>query len=333
MKKSHIVAFLVLALAALALFSYIPSMEESEKLVIFHAGSLSVPIAEVSNEFRNMRNVEIQAESSGSVEAVRKVTELGKEADLIALADYGLIPKMLIPEYADFYVIFATNEIVIAYSNQSKYANEISPDNWFEVLSKNDVTFGFSDPNKDPCGYRSLIALKLASIYYGKPIFEELVERNTNVYAEGNEIIVPKEVQTNEKVTVRAKEVDLTALVETGALDYFFIYKSVAMQHGLRFVELPKEVNLGDYSKKDYYSQISVLLGYNNEKILAEPIAYGATILKNAPNKKIALEYLKFMLSERGREIFEKNYQHFLFPALAYGEVPDELRGVVKEVQ
>jgi len=82
--------------------------------------------------------------------AVRKVTDLHKPADIVAVADYTLIPQLLVPNYTDFYVLFATNEIVIAFTDQSKYADEINSDNWYEILARPDVKFGFSDPNQDP---------------------------------------------------------------------------------------------------------------------------------------------------------------------------------------
>jgi len=311
-------------------------VEETQKmkLKIFHAGSLSIPLEDVNREFKDyMRErgykLEIQAESSGSVMAVRKVTDLERQADIVAVADYTLIPQMLIPNFTDFYVIFATNEIVVAYTNESRYADEINSENWFEILARPDVTFGFSDPNQDPCGYRSVMLMRLASLYYNKPIFEELVEKNTNIYAEGNHVIAPAQIQTNDKVVIRPKEMDLASLVESGSLDYFFIYKSVAEQHKLRYVELPNEINLKDCSKADFYAQVSITLSSTNQTIKAKPIVYGVTVLKNAPNREIALDYLKFMLSESGKRIFEENYQEFIWPPVAFGEIPEELEGVV----
>jgi molybdate/tungstate transport system substrate-binding protein len=41
---------------------------------------------------------------------------------------------------------------------------------------------------------------------------------------------------------IRPKEVDLVALIESNAIDYMFQYKSVAIQHGLKYIELPKMI-------------------------------------------------------------------------------------------
>ncbi len=311
--------------------------EKTVTLVVFHAGSLSVPLAEIEREFqtyaREKLNVSVsfQDEASGSVMAVRKVTDLGKKADIVAVADYTLIPQMMVPNFTDFYVLFATNQIVIAFTDKSRYADEINSDNWYEILARPGVTFGFSDPNQDPCGYRSVMVMKLADLYYGKPVFETLVERNTNIYVNGTHVYAPKEIEVKgDKVVIRPKETDLTGLVESGSLDYFFIYKSVAEQHNLRYITLPAEINLGDFRKADYYARVSVTLGSTGKTIKAKPIVYGITVPSNAPHRKLAIEFLRFLLGEKGREVFEKNHQDFLNPPVAFGNVPEEIKALVK---
>lgn len=306
-------------------------------LVVFHAGSLSVPFQQLEKEFSDYAERELgirvtfHSEASGSVEAVRKVTELGKKADIVAVADYTLIPQLMVPDYTDFYVLFATNEIVIAFTDKSRYSDEINSNNWYEILSRPGVTFGFSDPNQDPCGYRSVMVMKLADIYYGKPIFEELVERNTNIRADSTSIHAPKEIKVKgDKVVIRPKETDLTGLVESGSLDYFFIYRSVAEQHSLRYVTLPDEINLKDFSRADYYARVRITLGSTGKTIEAKPIVYGITVPKDAPNRELALEFLKFLLGDEGRKALKENHHDFLSPPVAFGNVPGEIKDLVK---
>ena len=310
---------------------------KEETLIIFHAGSLSLPLQQLEKEFSSYAEknlgvkVTFRDEASGSVKACRKVTDLHMDADIVATADYTLIPQLLVPNYTDFYVLFATNEIVIAYTEKSKYADEINSTNWYEILAKPGVTFGFSDPNQDPCGYRSVMVMKLADLYYNKPVFETLVEENTNIHANGTHIYAPKEIEIkNNKVVLRPKETDLTGLVESGSLDYFFIYKSVAEQHHLRYITLPGEINLGDFGKADYYARVSITLGSTGKTIKAKPIVYGVTVLKDAPHRELAIEFLKFWLGKEGKEAFEENHQDFLNPPVAFGNVPEEIKPLVK---
>ncbi|MDI3474345.1 MAG: molybdate/tungstate transport system substrate-binding protein [Thermococcaceae archaeon] len=132
------------------------------------------------------------------------------------------------------------------------------------------------------------------------------------------------------RIVIRPKETDLTGLVESGSLDYFFIYKSVAEQHNLSYITLPDEINLKDFSKADYYGQVEITLGSTGKTIKAKPIVYGVTVLKDAPNRELAIEFLKFLLGEEGRKLFEENNQDFLNPPVAFGNVPEEIRGLVE---
>ncbi|MCG7852051.1 MAG: tungstate ABC transporter substrate-binding protein WtpA, partial [Methanosarcinaceae archaeon] len=139
-------------------------------LKIFHAGSLTVPFEELEAKFEELHpGVDVQREPAGSAACIRKITELGSEADILASADYNLIPKMMMPDFADWYVAFAKNQIVLAYTDDSKYSDEVNQDNWYDILLKKDVRFGRSEPNSDPCGYRTILTIKLAELYYNKP--------------------------------------------------------------------------------------------------------------------------------------------------------------------
>jgi len=303
---------------------------------MFHAGSLSIPFKALQESFKSYymerfgEEVSFRSEISGSIEAIRKVTDLGKRGDIIAVADYALIPQLLFPKHASFYILFATNEIVLAYSEKSKYRDSINSQNWYDVLSKEGVSFGFGDPNQDPCGYRSLMVIKLSEFYYGKPVFNSLIASNTNITSLNCEIHVPKIIKVNSrKIVIRPKEVDLAGLVKSGALDYLFIYKSVAKQHGLGYVELPSEINLGNISFDNIYERTIVFLEYIGSKIKGIPVVYGIAMLRDAPNRDLALDFISYMLSE-GRRAFIDNYHDFLEKPIAFGEVPKEIERLVE---
>ncbi|ACV24072.1 tungstate ABC transporter substrate-binding protein WtpA [Methanocaldococcus fervens] len=308
--------------------------EEKIVLKIFHAGSLSVPFEEYEKMYEKEHpNIDIQREPAGSVACVRKITDLGKKADILASADYSLIPQMMMPDYADWYVMFARNEIVLVYTDKSKYKDEINSENWYKILERPDVKFGFSNPNDDPCGYRSQMVMQLAEIYYNNStIYDNLVLKYIpNIKVEENDgsylIIVPKDLEVNsDKLVVRSKETDLLAPLEAGAFDYLFIYKSVAEQHKLKYVELPKEINLGYYDYADYYKRVALEITAKNKTIVAKPIVYGLTVPKNATYKKEAIDFVKIILEHP--EVLEKNGQ----PAMAIGKgnIPEELKGLVK---
>ena len=108
----------------------------------------------------NTRGWTSSARPGGSTKMARLISEVGKPADIMASADYVVIDKNLIPNFASWNARFATNQMVLCYTDKSKYAGEINSDNWYEILLKPGVVWGHSDPNLDPCGYRSLMVLQ-----------------------------------------------------------------------------------------------------------------------------------------------------------------------------
>lgn len=258
---------------------------DHEKLIIFHAGSLSVPFKAIADSFKKENpNIKIQLESAGSVESARKITELNRECDILASADYLVIDKLLIPNFANWNLQFSGNEMVIAYTSKSKFANKIDSINWTNILLDDDVYYGRSDPNSDPCGYRTLITLKLAENYY----------KTTNDFY--------NKITNKDNRFIRPKEVDLLALLQSGAIDYLFIYKSVALQHNLKFISLNSAINLGDTNFKDFYSKAFVEIRgakpNSTITVVGEPMVYSFTIPKKAPNKEIAIKFVQYILDK-----------------------------------
>lgn len=315
--RKYLLAFLIIAiLTGVSLYAVYQLQSQKTDLVILHAGSLAVPLSTLKTIFEEQNpSVRVLLEGHGSVTCARLIVEGNRTADILAVADYVVIEKYLMPaNLADWYLIFARNEMVIAYTNHSKYANEINSSNWFEILNRSDVTYGHSDPNQDPCGYRTLLLWKLSDMYYGEPVYESLIKNSS-------------------RHVVRPKSVELLSLLESGNLDYAFEYKSVAVQHNLSYIELPPEINLGDWEKASLYAKVNVTLA-DGTLIIGKPILYGITIPKNAPHRDLAISFLKMILSETGQEIFYNLGQPPIYPALTndLNKVPSEIRDNVTEI-
>jgi molybdate/tungstate transport system substrate-binding protein len=310
-------------------------------LKIFHAGSLSIPFQELEAEFEAQHpGVDVQREAAGSVQSIKKITELGKQADVLASADYALIPSMMMPKYADWYAAFARNKMVIAYTNKSKYSTEINANNWYKILRRPDVRYGFSNPNDDPAGYRSQMVTQLAEFYYNDSrIYDDLMLNNTGMTfstEENGTVIV--QVPASEKISpnsgkimLRSMEVELSSALEMGEIDYFYVYKGVAEQHGFKFVELPPEIDLGSIEYADNYSKVQVKTA-NGEIVTGSPIVYGITIPKNAKNTELATEFVKLLLDKPGQQILSKNGLLPIAPVLSGGKdkMPEDLQSLVK---
>jgi len=270
-------------------------------LIIFHAGSLSVPFKLIAKEFEKENpGVNVLLEAAGSVASARKITDLNKDCDIMASADYYVIDRFLIPEYADWNISFASNEMVIAFTNESNYADQINSKNWYKILARPKVIYGRSDPNSDPCGYRSVMTTQLAA----------LMEDNTEILK-----ILDKDLNY-----MRPKETDLLGLLESNAIDFIFIYKSVAQQHHLKFVSLNDSINLSRPELSDWYSnsEVEIFGKKPGEKItlIGNPMVYGITKIKKSPNPVLADAFLDFFFdAKKGMKIVEEQGQSNIMPA------------------
>ena len=285
--------------------------EQTEELIIFHAGSLTKVVEDVGAVMSGEYGIRVVGEPSGSVDAVRKVTDLGRSCDVLMVADYRLVRDMMFDGgYADWVLVFASNEMVVAYTNKSLYADEISSENWLEVLLRDDVRVGFSNPNRDPCGYRALMVLALSSIHYGTEEPLRMLEEHASIpYTDNGTCLLvdATELQPDSvKVFVREMSVELVSLLEAGVLDYAFEYRNVAQVKGLRFVELPDEVNLANPDMDDLYSRVAVEIvgaGGSTQTLSGSSIAYGVTVPDCVVHQKDAVRFVEFLLSEGGRQI------------------------------
>ncbi|NMC76182.1 MAG: tungstate ABC transporter substrate-binding protein WtpA [Candidatus Methanofastidiosa archaeon] len=310
---------------------------EPKVVSVYHAGSLAQPFQAVEKNFEAAnKNTDVQLEAAGSVDTIRKVTELGKQADVIGSADYRLIPQMMYPKYADWYIVFATNEIVLTYTDKSKYANEINADNWYEILQKPDVLWAFGSPNIDPCGYRTVMTIKLADFAYNKPVFNELLASHTAITIKeinGSYLITtPEALNPDTKyVTIRDKSEDLVSMTLAGGIDYAFEYRSVAEQNKMKYVELPPSINLKDVRYESTYAKVKVTIS-NGTIQTAAPIAYGITVPTNAVNKDLGIKYVEQVINENGQKIFRDMGQPPTVPALGSGNIPEQLKKYVEMI-
>lgn len=330
------IAVVIALILITALVSGCISNEDKEELYVYHAGSLSIPFDELETKFEEeYPDVDVRRESAGSVATLKKVTEQGKEPDVVAVADHSLIPALMYEDQASWAVRFAKNRMVLAYSEHSNHKDEITENNWYNVLNRDDVKFGFSNPNDDPCGYRSQMVTLLAEDHYGNDtIYDTLIESNTAISADGYNISVPEnlEVKTS-KAMVRSAEVDLMSALEAGEIDFLYIYQSVAEQHeGVDYVNLPAEIDLSSVEHADNYGQVT-LTRYTGERSVGKPIVYGITIPKTVKNEEYAVKFVKMLLNEDGQDMLEELGQPPIVPAKVDKKqnIPEELAPLVEE--
>lgn len=308
--------------AAAVLCSGAATALAKEEVIVFHAGSLTVPFAEAEKRFETLHpEIDVLREAGGSTKMARMTKELGKPADIMASADFKVIDKELIPAHADWNILFASNQLVLCYTDKSRFADEVNADNWFDILARPGVVWGHSDPNLDPCGYRALMVLQLAEKFHNKPGLSDKLLAN------------------RPEANVRPKSVELVSLLKTGNMDYAWEYKSVAIQHELKYVELDEHINLGNYRFDPFYAQATVKVTGNTPGTwitrTGQSSTYGITLLKNAPNRDGGVLFLEYLLDPAGGlKILEEMGQPVISPSQVSTEaaqkaLPGKLPGLV----
>ncbi len=289
-----------------------PARQEKKNkiLSVFHAGSLSVPFKIMADQFEEENpGVKVRLEAAGSVTCVRKITDLKRSCDVLALADLELIEEMMIPDHASWAVQFASNEMSLAYMPGSAYSDEINESNWYDIIAREDVRYGRSNPDSDPCGYRTVLSLKLANSYYPHGIDLDGILSKDHKY-------------------IRPKETDLLALLETNTIDYMFIYSSVAVQHNLKYVKLPDSLNLGNPQLEDLYATVSVdIAGKKPGAVLTlsgHTMIYGFTLPLNSSNPELGKKFAEFLLNRnKGLRILEESGQKVIDVKVSPASVSD----------
>lgn len=286
-------------------------------LTIFGAGTLASPFKEIDDAFmKQYPNVTIQAQFGGSVKMVKQVTELHQPADVVAVADFHVIPKYMFgangkTAYADWYAGFVTNAITFVYTAKSKYAGEITPDNWYQILSRPGVQIGRSNPDTDPSGYQTVQMLNLAEKFYKQPGLEAAILANAP------------------KTNMRDTETELIAALESGQIDYLAIYRSDARQHNFTYLQLPPQIDLSDAQYTSSYAEATAKTA--NGSLKGAPIVYAVTIPTDAPQRYWALKYTQFLLGSQGQEIMKAKGFGSVAPAYANdaAKIPSEVQSLV----
>ena len=265
------------------------SAREDRRLVVFNAGSLALPLRAALDSFAAREGVTVEQENAGSLETARKLTELGKIPDLVGVADYEVIPLLLIPGHASWYAKFARNRMVIAYSDRSRGASGINGENWWRIITRPGVQVGRADPSLDPNGYRTLLVWQLAERHYKQP---GLAQRLLTTAPERN---------------VRPKEADLVGLLQAGEFDYIWSYESIAKGIGLKYVTLPEAIDLSSPDDSATYGLASVRVAGKTPRdsliMRGQPIVYAFTVPTRAPHPVLAAKFAVYLASAEGRRV------------------------------
>ena len=247
-----------------------------------------------------------QGEARGSVQIANMMLDGLRRPDVFVSA--GTIPIMKLMNatdpLADWLVKFGAAEMVIAYSPDSRFFNDLEKARtgeipWYQVLSNPDLKFGRTDPELDPKGYYTIITAELANKYYNDSGIKQRIlgeDRNSKQ-------IFPEET--------------LKTILEQGQLDAVAAYKHEAVARGLPYITLPPNINLADPTFSNFYKTSSYTLeNGNGQTVLGEPIYFSFTIPVTVKNLAGATSFATFILSPNGESILEDQGLNFIKPVV-----------------
>jgi molybdate/tungstate transport system substrate-binding protein len=266
------------------------SVQSSGTLLIDAAGTLQVPFNSIVN---NVVRPQYQTLSynyifEGSRLAANEITQANKSFDIFASADYRIIPQQLIPSHASWYIIFASNSVAVLYTNHSRFANEITPDNWYKVITRPGVIVGVSNKDTDPSGSQAIFMLELAGLLY--------YQNSSYLY---NQLYVAKAAK--QELIIVPTETTLDAQLETGAVDYVLTYSSEAISHKLLYLTLDSRIDLSDLAQADLYSKVNTTI--SGKLVGGAPVLYDLTIPTDSPDTPMAISFIKALFSSEGQSI------------------------------
>lgn len=269
------------------------------RLRVFHASGLTPVLEAVREDTARELRLTLLNEASGSQVACRKVSELGRDCDLIMVADNRLV-KTLLSGRCSWRIDFARDEVVLAVGARAPAANRAEED-WVSVLTQEGVRLGRVDENQGPIGYRTLLVWKLQEQLGSRGLYETLLGRCTKVV---------------DHVT------RLTPLLKTGEIDYAFVYRSICVARDIRFIELDPRINLGaddvDYSG----ARVTFERLKSGERqmvtISGAPITWALSAPDAGADVEAAREFVRYLLVQRA-DVLARNGFRPLAKAQYYG--------------
>ena len=264
-----------------------------------------------------------QGEARGSVQIANMMLDGLRRPDVFVSA--GTIPIMKLMNatdpLADWLVKFGAAEMVIAYSPDSRFFNDLEKARtgeipWYQVLSNPDLKFGRTDPELDPKGYYTILTAELANKYYNDSGIKQRIlgeDRNSKQ-------IFPEET--------------LKTILEQGQLDAVAAYKHEAVARGLPYITLPPNINLANPTFSDFYKTASYTLeDGKGQTVFGEPIYFSFTIPNTVKNLAGATSFATFILSPNGEIILEDQGLNFIKPVVEGNmeKVPSDIRNEIDQ--
>jgi len=276
------------------------SLVTSGPLVSYSADAYATETTLLLSGFSKLTGVPTAPVISGGSNADASSIKAGAPDDVfVSSALSATAPSHLGNLSANWAIGFATDQVVVAYSNATTTnpaaSNTISlgqtaeksnaTSDWnafYTALTSGGVKVGISNPVADPGGLRGWIVLE-ASGY---------------LYSAGNQSAYVSSLLKVQGNVTGTSSAALVAPLQSGQIQFLFIYKSAAISDGIGYIPLDDHVNLSNASLAGYYSMFS----YTDSagKTTGAPIVLVVTVPMSSVNTAEALEFVQYLVKNMG---------------------------------
>lgn len=265
-------------------------------LISFSADAYASEATALLNAFSQSMGVPVAPVKSGGTFAVANQIAAGAPDDVfisVSLSATG--PAYLKNLSSNWAVGFASDQMVIAYSNATSSlssgqaivaqgnvaAKSNATSDWnkfFTSFTSGSVRVGISDPVADPAGLRGWLVLEAAG----------------SLYSNGNQdAYVTPLLQAKANVT-GAHAAALVAPLQSGQIQFLFIYKSAAVADHLGYLSLDRHVDFGDPTLSSFYSKFT----YKDSAGVSAgaPIILCITVPLSSANSAEAMQFVQYVV-------------------------------------
>jgi molybdate/tungstate transport system substrate-binding protein len=333
---SFAIAFSMLIIGGTAISYQQQTSTKNGKVFVMYAASLIKTFeTSLGPSFEQNTGYKYTGEGRGSVQIANMIIDGQRRPDVFVSAGTIPIMKLMMNDssiaadkqqeqlhrpLAQWLVTFASAEMVITYSPISRFHLDLDKAKkgelpWYQILSEPGFKFGRTDPELDPKGYYTVIAAKLANIYYkDQNIKQSILGQDRN----------PKQVFPEET---------LKTVLESGQLDAAAAYKHEAIARGLPYITLPSQINLANPAFSDFYKKASYTLD-TGETVYGEPIYFSATIPEITADLAGAISFIGFLLSTSAEHILQNQGLNYIKPIIEgqVDKIPFPIRTIINEI-
>jgi molybdate/tungstate transport system substrate-binding protein len=264
-------------------------------LISYSADAYAVEATALLNGFTQSTGVPVvPVKSGGSFADANQIAAGAPDDVFISVALSATGPAYLKNLSSNWAIGFASDQMVLAYSNSTQtsaatsiinLANTAEKSNttadwnsFYTSLTSGSVKIGISNPVSDPAGLRGWLVLEAAGyLYFG-----------------GNQQAYVGPLLQNKGNVTGTNAAALVAPLQAGQIQFLFIYKSAAVMDKLGFLTLDSHVNLGSSNLSSFYSKFSYEDSAGTTKGAA--IVLCITIPLSAVNTVEALEFVQYVV-------------------------------------